>query len=183
MLTDYDTAGLNMFKTAINVMDDYFGLLDTVEIRRIGATPQQIEKFNLPTRPDKIKGEQLQAVELDAFLPVDIQNIVEAAITDYVSLEDLNVNAELEQLQIDQYSDFMKNFTLSEDPISSMEDSTDPISSMEDSTDSISSMKDFILKDVLWFLSRPLAPAKDFLPMGWFLSRPLAPAKDFLPMD
>lgn len=109
LLTDYDTAGITMFKTAINVMSDYFDLIDDgrVEIRRISVTPAQIEEYGLITRPDKIKGETMQAVELDAFLPKDIQNILESAIMDYVTEADLNMNEELENEQKEQYRDLL----------------------------------------------------------------------------
>ncbi len=112
LLTDYDTAGVTMFKTAINVMEDYFGMVadGRVEIRRIGVSKQQIEEFDLPTRPDKIRGESMQAVELDAFLPVDIQGIVEEAILDYVDEDDLAINEELEEDQKDTFREFMDTF-------------------------------------------------------------------------
>ncbi len=84
-LTDYDTSGIEMLGQIERGLER-FGV-DNVVIERIAVTPEQIEEYSLPSRPDK-KG-NFNACELDAFKPMDIRNIVEENILRFIDEDEV----------------------------------------------------------------------------------------------
>ncbi len=84
-MTDYDTSGLDMLNQIEKGL--YRFGVDNVIIERIAVTPQQIEEYALPSRPDK-KG-SFDACELDAFIPKDIRSIVEENILRFLDIEEV----------------------------------------------------------------------------------------------
>ena len=84
-LTDYDSSGIDMLEQVEKGLER-FGV-DNVVIERIAVTPEQIEEYSLPSRPDK-KG-AFDACELDAFKPSDIRSIVEDNILRFIDIEEV----------------------------------------------------------------------------------------------
>ncbi len=92
-LTDYDTSGLDMLGQIERGLER-FGV-DNVVIERIAVTPEQIEEYDLPSRPDK-KG-AFDACELDAFAPADIRGIVEDNILRFLDIDEVVRLKEIEK--------------------------------------------------------------------------------------
>ncbi len=84
-LTDYDSSGLDMLGQIERGLERFD--VDNVVIDRIAVTPEQIEQYDLPSRPDK-KG-AFDACELDAFKPTDIRSIVEESITQFLDIHEV----------------------------------------------------------------------------------------------
>jgi hypothetical protein len=57
------------------------GLDGEVEFRLVAVLPEHIERFNLPTRPPKFKGDPAQCVEIDTLSAAQIRELLEAEIT------------------------------------------------------------------------------------------------------
>lgn len=87
-LGDRDPSGLAIdtnIKSAL--FDDH--AVDGVDFRRLAVTPEQIEEFNLPTRPVKTsdrraKGWLGECVEVDTMPPATIKEIFNHAITAFI---------------------------------------------------------------------------------------------------
>ncbi len=98
-LTDYDTAGIQMLGQVEKGLKR-FGV-DNVVIERIAVTPEQIETYSLPSRPDK-KG-SFDACELDAFKPDDIRNIVEESILRFIDEDEVARLKEIEKQEKESF--------------------------------------------------------------------------------
>jgi hypothetical protein len=93
MMTDRDTAGLNMVGAAKKAFRR-FGV--HVVIKRVGLTEAHIEGYGLLTRKDKINP-NMSACDLDALRPDDAREILEVSINAYVNEEAFKFNKELER--------------------------------------------------------------------------------------
>ena len=80
---DHDPSGKAIDRAAERTLADDFGVL--VDFRRIAVTEDQIEEFNLPTRPVKKSDTRAQGwtggcVEIDTIKPADLRQMVEHEI-------------------------------------------------------------------------------------------------------
>ena len=90
---DYDPSGVNIFETVERKIQQRTSA--GVHIERIAVTPEQIERYSLPTRPTKktdrragnFKGD---SVELDAMPPKVLRQIVEGCIMHHIDNEALH---------------------------------------------------------------------------------------------
>jgi hypothetical protein len=57
------------------------GLDGEVELRLVAILPEHIERFNLPTRPPKFRGDPADCVEIDTLSSAQIRELLEAEIT------------------------------------------------------------------------------------------------------
>ncbi len=111
MLTDYDEAGRNMRKSAISTLRDTFGLHegDDYKLVELAVTESQIEEYSLPLRPEKNKHSSIgHAVEIDAFKPKDIRQILEDEIKKYINLDELDSIRNIEKLERDSIPELMR---------------------------------------------------------------------------
>ena len=77
-----------------------------VEFERLAVTPEQIERYQLPTRPTKDKeprasGFEDQSVEVDAISPSELRTIIEKAITQHIDIDRLRLNDAVEASERD----------------------------------------------------------------------------------
>ncbi|MBA7567017.1 hypothetical protein ES695_07300 [Candidatus Atribacteria bacterium 1244-E10-H5-B2] len=96
-LTDHDPSGLDMTRDLGNRLSSYGG--DSIQIKKIGLTYEQIERFSL--RPNPVKKSDTKASyymsqfgsdcwELDALPPLELQNLVVESIKEYIDLDAWN---------------------------------------------------------------------------------------------
>ena len=105
MLCDCDTSGVHMedsFKRLLKSIGD-----SSVPMRKLALTPDQIEEWNIPTRPDKGgKVKDGLAAELDAIPPETFRTLIENGIREYIPADHFqrvrdyarSTNTELRQL-------------------------------------------------------------------------------------
>ena len=60
------------------------GLDGEVELRLVAILPEHIERFNLPTRPPKFRGDPAECVEIDTLSSAQIRELLEAEITAFI---------------------------------------------------------------------------------------------------
>ena len=90
---DYDPSGVNIFETVERKIQQR--TKSWIHIERIAVTPEQIERYSLPTRPTKktdrragnFKGD---SVELDAMTPNVLRQIAENCITQHIDNDALD---------------------------------------------------------------------------------------------
>ncbi len=94
-LGDYDPSGVNAGEKIKETLRE---LAPDAEIyfERIAVTPEQIDDWELPTRPTKTTDTRAKnfgdiSVELDAIQPDDLRGLVEVAIQQHLSLDELKV--------------------------------------------------------------------------------------------
>ena len=94
-LGDFDPSGVNAGEKIEETLRE---LAPDAEIHfeRIAVTPEQIEEWNLPTRPTKksdtrSKGFGDISVELDAIDPNDLRDLVQSAIEEHLPPEQFEV--------------------------------------------------------------------------------------------
>ncbi|MBA7546242.1 hypothetical protein ES705_38627 [subsurface metagenome] len=96
-LVDHDPSGIEMTQDLENRLLAYGG--DSIKIKRIGLTYDQIEKFNL--KPNPVKKSDTRAREyinrfgsncweLDALPPLELQNLVVESIKEYIDFDAWN---------------------------------------------------------------------------------------------
>jgi hypothetical protein len=96
---DHDPSGVLIPKTIENRLDQFCEMLDCPPpvIERVALTEQQIEEFDLPTRPTKREGNQHanafegDSVELDALPASELRLMVREVIERHISPRDLEV--------------------------------------------------------------------------------------------
>ncbi len=111
MMTDFDEAGRNMRKSAADILSDVFGLEegDDYILYELAVTEQQIKDYNLPLRPEKNKHSPVDyAVEIDAFKPSDIRDILEDAILEYIDVYHLEQIRKIEKLERDSIPELLR---------------------------------------------------------------------------
>ena len=82
-MTDRDSYGDDLDMSArrnIHAIGEQHGYELDLEFRRIALTKEQVERFDLPSRPEKRKSRGEIAWELDALEPADLKQIVRDAI-------------------------------------------------------------------------------------------------------
>ena len=94
-LGDFDPSGVNAGEKIEETLRDLAPHAD-INFYRIAVTPEQIEEWNLPTRPTKksdtrAKGFGEISVELDAIDPNDLRGLVQAAIEMHLPPEQFEV--------------------------------------------------------------------------------------------
>jgi hypothetical protein len=88
-LYDHDAGGERAFRTVVRGMAEY-APLSRPTVKLLGVTAEQIEAWNLPTRPAKAKDPEAKrwgdrpAVELDGISPDTLNATVEAAIVEWI---------------------------------------------------------------------------------------------------
>lgn len=94
-LGDFDPSGVNAGEKIEETLKE---LAPAAEIyfERIGVTPSQISKWELPTRPTKASDSRSKgfgdiSVELDAIAPDDLRDLVEATINRHLPQEQLRI--------------------------------------------------------------------------------------------
>ena len=96
-LTDHDPSGIQMTRDLENRLSSYGG--DSIQIKRIGLTYDQVREFNL--RPNPVKKKDTRAIEyisrfgsdcweLDALPPSELQNLVKESIEKYIDVGSWN---------------------------------------------------------------------------------------------
>jgi hypothetical protein len=101
---DHDPTGIAITRAMIRRLTEFCGLLDCPPplVQRVALTPEQIEEFNLPTRPTKREGNTHAAnfegdsVELDALPPEALTNLITECIKQHINDRDLAVLREAE---------------------------------------------------------------------------------------
>jgi len=90
-LIDHDPSGFDMTRDLEDRLSSYGG--DTIQIKKIGLTYEQIEKFNLKPNPVKKSDTKAEGYisqfgsdcwELDALPPLELQNLVRESIKEYI---------------------------------------------------------------------------------------------------
>lgn len=103
-LIDHDPSGLDMTRDLEKRLSAYGG--DSIQIKKIGLTYDQVEKFNL--RPNPVKKSDTKAEnyinqfgpdcwELDALPPLELQNLVVESIKEYIDFDAWNDKFEKEK--------------------------------------------------------------------------------------
>jgi ribosomal protein S10 len=98
VLSDFDPGGFRIFDRIDRELKDFVG--DEVElcIERIAVTPEQIEKYQLPTRPVKEKDPQRAkferehgtgCVELDAMTPEVLRSLIRGRLESHMTPDQL----------------------------------------------------------------------------------------------
>jgi len=91
-LTDHDPSGFDMTRDLEKRLSSYGG--DTIQIKKIGLTYEQIKKFNLKANPTKKKDTRAieyisqfgsDCWELDALPPLELQNLVVESIKKHIN--------------------------------------------------------------------------------------------------
>ncbi|QIG49450.1 hypothetical protein G5V57_18045 [Nordella sp. HKS 07] len=106
-LGDFDPSGVNAGEKIEETLKELAPEADIV-FERIAVTPEQIETWNLPTRPTKASDTRAKnfgaiSVELDAIAPDDLRDLVESAINEHLpqdQLEILKIAEEEERKQL-----------------------------------------------------------------------------------
>ena len=86
-LGDLDLKG----KQCGDTIRNHFALHDLdgeVELRLVAILPEHIERFNLPTRPPKFRGDPAECVEIDTLSSAQIRELLEAEITALIDPEE-----------------------------------------------------------------------------------------------
>ena len=92
-LGDYDPSGLDITKNVERRLREFAPQAE-IHFERIAVTPQQIEQWELPTRPTKAsdtraRGFQGNSVEVDAIPPTQLRELVQAAIEQHINADQL----------------------------------------------------------------------------------------------
>jgi hypothetical protein len=86
---DLDKSGQDCDKTIHNHFDLH-GIADQIIFKRLAILPEQIKKFNLPTRPPKRKGDPRQCVEIDTLSSAQIRRLLEDEIMKLIDPKEWN---------------------------------------------------------------------------------------------
>jgi hypothetical protein len=111
-LSDFDPSGLDMLPSTLPKLRDKMKLgEDILEVRRIGVTEEQIKQHSLPVRFDAVKRSDTRAkkflakygdlvVELDAFDPYNLQQLVADEIAPYIDQDEIVRLKEVERREL-----------------------------------------------------------------------------------
>ena len=99
---DYDPSGVNIFETVERKIQQR--TKSWIHIERIAVTPEQIERYSLPTRPTKktdtrAKNHDGDSVELDAMPPKVLRQIAEDCIMHHIDNKALDGVRMAEQVE------------------------------------------------------------------------------------
>ena len=116
-LGDHDPSGVDIPR---KVEDGIHNYVPGVELyfERIAVTEDQIDQYDLPTRPTKqsdtrAKGFQGESVELDAISPEDLRAIVTKKITEHLDLDALDRMRADEKLDRENLDEVLRNYAAS----------------------------------------------------------------------
>lgn len=105
ILTDLDPSGLSI---ALDIERKIRGFIpdSDVTVQRIAVTPEQVDAWQLPTRPTKktdsrAKTFQGESVELDAIPPAILRRLVREAIESHIDTDQLRRTKQTERLERD----------------------------------------------------------------------------------
>lgn len=103
VLTDLDPSGLSIAETIETRIRGFIPDAD-VTVRRIAVTTEQVERWNLPTRPTKRTDSRAKtfhggSVELDAIPPATLRRLVREAIEQHIDPDQLAETKRTEQLE------------------------------------------------------------------------------------
>jgi hypothetical protein len=112
-LGDYDPSGVAAGESVKKAMRDDFNA--DVMFVRIAVTPEQIENYNLPTRPTKESSHSKNwtggdCVELDAMSRQEIEQLVESSITKLIDQREWNTLKKTEELERAGLTQFFANW-------------------------------------------------------------------------
>ena len=84
---DRDPSGVLVDQTLERTFRDTFNV--KIDLRRVAVTPEQIEQYNLPTRPTKTgtthaRGFVGESVEIDAMEPAELHRLVDDALSGFI---------------------------------------------------------------------------------------------------
>ena len=82
VFTDYDRSGENIAKQIRKGFDEHAPEAE-ITVERVAVTPEQIERYDLPSRPPKHQGDP-PAVELDALPPDILREIARECIEQHI---------------------------------------------------------------------------------------------------
>jgi hypothetical protein len=104
-LGDHDPSGVDAWRDFRDKVVGFAPHVD-VEFERLAVTPEQIEDYELPTRPTKgsdtrSRGFEGQSVEVDAIPPSELRLIVEKAIVQHIDTDQLRLNDAVEAAERD----------------------------------------------------------------------------------
>jgi hypothetical protein len=113
---DYDPSGVNAYE---NIQERLRELAPDAEIyfERVAVTPEQIERYNLPTRPTKTSDSRSKgfgdiSAELDAFEPDHLRAMVQATIEQHMPQERFEALLAAEESERELLKAFSKSFIL-----------------------------------------------------------------------
>ena len=84
-LGDHDESGHKIDRAIFDKHFDHYGIRDLVDFRRVAILPEQIEEFNLPTRPPKKAWDGGDCVEIDTLSSQQIRTLLEGEIKALIS--------------------------------------------------------------------------------------------------
>lgn len=103
-LGDYDPSGVDINRSVEKRMREFAPNAD-IHFERIAVTPEQIERWYLPTRPTKASDTRSHnfdsdtSVELDAIEPSMLKNLVAGSIVEHLDSEEYARLNQIEQLE------------------------------------------------------------------------------------
>ena len=89
-LGDHDESGYKIDRAIFEKHFKHYGIRDLVDFRRVAILPEQIEKFNLPTRPSKTEWDGGDCVEIDTLSSEEIRTLLEDEIKALISPREWN---------------------------------------------------------------------------------------------
>jgi hypothetical protein len=110
---DFDPSGVNAGEKIEQTLRELAPEAD-ITFERIAVTPEQIEAWNLPTRPTKASDTRAKnfgdiSVELDAIAPDDLRSLVENAINEHLPQDQLEILKIAEQDERKQLTMFARS--------------------------------------------------------------------------
>jgi hypothetical protein len=100
---DHDPSGVNAWHKLQETLTEFAGQSEALNFERLAVTPEQIERWNLPSRPTKSSDTRTktweggESVEVDAIPPRQLKAIVQQAIERHISSYELERIKQLEQ--------------------------------------------------------------------------------------
>ncbi len=103
MLSDWDPSGVDLARFVQRTLRDYAPDAD-ITFERIAVTPEQIEQWQLPTRPTKTSDSRAKnfegsSVDLDAIPPADLKQLVREHIEKHIDRGALQGELDTERVE------------------------------------------------------------------------------------
>jgi len=97
---DHDPSGVSAWQTIQNQFEKWG--IEGVTYERVAVTPEQIERWNLPSRPTKATDQRASwqggdSTELDAIPPDELKRLVHSCITRHIPPDELERIRQVEQ--------------------------------------------------------------------------------------
>lgn len=115
VMTDHDPSGLGIASHMERIIRGFLPDEYPVTVQRLAVTPEQVEEWELPTRPTKTtdsrsKGFQGESVELDAIPPAMLRTIVRNAIERHIDPDILERTQRAEALERETLYDIREHW-------------------------------------------------------------------------